>query len=450
MSHEQDDKIIRHLRRQEWPLTAWLFGSIQLDQRYFESNDRFSTALECIEDIETITHFNHDDPFLESDDDSEELVDANYHPTIEYVRKFKRVRAPIPFIAISTEDNFLILTPVRYWSFLDGEYSCGDTNKLDFECFKYEVKLTSPRSHDEILQETWKHATKSGDRDMRYKDNFSASLVQRHGVALILQNGSKWEFGGLLEAEWDPLIQAFQNIINQEFVDDLDENDQNDEEYEEVDETSTDDQGEEYESESWYEVLGLSPAPTTEEILAIHEEFDKLAESETEKLNNAREEGLDWARSEATVPWYEVLDVSPHATADEVKAAHRDKIKQYHPDRVSSLGEKLRLVAEQESKKLNAAKEEGLGRSQQDNDTDDTLEDENIGDEGESDEFWWDILGLSPDVPPDIDIIEWAHTEKKRQLDEKIFKLNTALCAAYDYLDTESTGSSGNSRVHRS
>jgi hypothetical protein len=101
------------------------------------------------------------------------------------------------------------------------------------------------------------------------------------------------------------------------------------------------------------------------------------------------------------------------------------------------LGEKLRLVAEQESKKLNAAKEEGLGRSQQDNDTDDTLEDENIGDEGESDEFWWDILGLSSDVPPDIDIIEWAHTEKKRQLDEKVFKLTTALSSAYDYLENE-------------
>lgn len=449
MLDESDDKIIRHLRRQEWPLTAWLFGSIQLDQRYFDSNDRFSTALECIGDIETITHFDHNDPFLESDDDSEELVDANYRLTIKYVRKFKRVRAPIPFIAISAEDRFLILTPVRYWSFLDGEYSCGYTKKLDFECFKYKDKLTSPRPHDEILQETWKHATKSGDRDMRYKDNFSALLVQRYGVALILENGSKWELGGLLEAEQDPLMETLQRIIDREFVEELNEGDHNQKDDKEIDddnETSVDD----HEGEPWYEVLGLSPTPTTEEVLAIHEEINKLTESETEKLNKAREEGIDWVRSETAIPWYEILDVSPNATVDEVKAAHRDKIKQYHPDRVSSLGEKLRLVAEQESKKINAAKEEGLGRFQQDNGTDDTLEDEVIGDGNESDEFWWETLGLSADVPPDIDVIEWAHTEKDRQLDEKILKLHTAIGAAYDYLEATNSQGDADSGVHRS
>lgn len=447
MSHEQDERIIRHLRRQEWPITAWLFGSIQLDQSYFESNDRFSTALECIEDIETITHFNHDDPFLESDDDSEELVDANYRLTIEYVRKFKRVRAPIPFIAISAEDRFLILTPVRYWSFLDGEYSCGDTKKLDFECFKYEDKLTLPRPQDEILQETWKHATKSGGRDLRYKDNFSASLVQRYGVALLLQSGSKWEFGGLRKAEQYPLMEALQKIIDREYAEELNDGDHNQEEDEEIDanETSLDD----HEGEPWYEVLGLSPTPTTEEVLAIHEEINKLTESETEKLNKAREEGIDWVRSETEVPWYEILNVSPNATEDEVKAAHRDKIKQYHPDRVSSLGDKLRLVAEEESKKINAAKEEGLGRSQQDNGTDETLEDEIISDGNESDdEFWWEALGLSADVPADIDVIEWAYTEKDRQLDEKILKLYTAMGAAYDYLDATNSQSDADS-VHR-
>jgi hypothetical protein len=48
------------------------------------------------------------------------------------------------------------------------------------------------------------------------------------------------------------------------------------------------------------------------------------------------------------------------ATTNEIKAAYREKIKQYHPDLVSGLGEKLRRLAESESQKLKAAKDEGL------------------------------------------------------------------------------------------
>lgn len=310
MSQEPDDEIIRHLARQEWPLTAWLYGSIQLDQRYFGSNPNFSIALQRIEDIETITHFNHDDPVLEieEDDDSDELVDANCRLTIGYTQKFKRVRAATPFIVISGESGFLILTPVRYWSFLDDEYSSGGTKEIELERSNYEDKLTSPRPDDDIIQETWKYATKSGGKDMRYKDNASAFLVQRYGVALLLQNGSRWELGGLLEEERDRLLEALQEITGHEIAESEDNLD--DEEYDDDDQFSEDDQEEEYGEE----------------------------------------------------PWYEVLGVAPDATEGEIKAAYREKIKQYHSDRVSGLGEKLQILAKQESQKLNAAREEGLSQ----------------------------------------------------------------------------------------
>jgi DnaJ domain len=311
MSHDANDDIIRHLKRQERPLTAWLFGSVQLDQRYFDPNPNFSTALRRIEDIQTITHFNHDDPFLENqEEESEELTDANHRLTVGYVRKYKRLRASTPFVVISGATGFLILTPLRYWSFLDKKYSSGDTKKIGLESFYYDHKLTSPRPADEILQETWKYATKSGDRDMRYKDNISVTLVRRYGLTLRLQNGSKWELGGLLEDEQDQLLKSWQEITDQKVTEN--EETLDNEEYDEIDgddQVSEDDQDEEeYQDE----------------------------------------------------PWHEVLGVSPDATRDEIKEAYREKIKQYHPDRVSGLGVKLKALAEIETQKLNAAKEEGL------------------------------------------------------------------------------------------
>jgi hypothetical protein len=311
MSYEGNDgDIFRHLRRQERPLTAWLFGSVRLDQHYFASNPCFSSALRHIEDIDTITHFNHDDPLLESQEGaSEELIDNNCRLTIKYVHSFKRVRAISPFVIIAGETGFLILTPLRYWSFLDDNYSSGKTKKIGLESFYYEHKLTSPQLTDEILQETWKHSTKSGDRDLRYKDNINVFLVRRYGVTLRLEDGSKWELGGLVQEEQERLLISCEEITDQEVAEEALNND----EYEEIDDgqaSGVDQDEEAYEDE----------------------------------------------------PWHEVLGVSPEATPDEIKQAYRQRIKQYHPDRVSGLGEKLKALAEIETQKLNAAKDEGLLR----------------------------------------------------------------------------------------
>lgn len=52
---------------------------------------------------------------------------------------------------------------------------------------------------------------------------------------------------------------------------------------------------------------------------------------------------------------YAVLCVSPTDSIEAIKRAYREKMKQYHPDKVAGLGPKLRRVAEEESKAITSA-----------------------------------------------------------------------------------------------
>jgi DnaJ-class molecular chaperone len=64
-------------------------------------------------------------------------------------------------------------------------------------------------------------------------------------------------------------------------------------------------------------------------------------------------------------PWWEVLKVPRTATLPEVSAAYRTLIQKNHPDKVSHLSEQIRKVADQETRRINAAyeaAERDLGR----------------------------------------------------------------------------------------
>ena len=52
---------------------------------------------------------------------------------------------------------------------------------------------------------------------------------------------------------------------------------------------------------------------------------------------------------------YDVLGVSPQATSEEIRAAYQKLMREYHPDRVADLGSELRELAEKRSKEINAA-----------------------------------------------------------------------------------------------
>jgi len=63
--------------------------------------------------------------------------------------------------------------------------------------------------------------------------------------------------------------------------------------------------------------------------------------------------------------WWTVLGVRETASRDQVVAAYRDALRKTHPDKVAHLSDKLRQVADQETRRINAAYEEAqqaLGR----------------------------------------------------------------------------------------
>lgn len=53
--------------------------------------------------------------------------------------------------------------------------------------------------------------------------------------------------------------------------------------------------------------------------------------------------------------WFEILKVSSDASIDEINIAYKSLIRQYHPDKVASLGDELKTLAEEKSKSINAA-----------------------------------------------------------------------------------------------
>jgi len=55
--------------------------------------------------------------------------------------------------------------------------------------------------------------------------------------------------------------------------------------------------------------------------------------------------------------WWEVLRLPQGASLREVSAAYRELIAQNHPDKVAHLSERIRRVAEDETRRINAAYE---------------------------------------------------------------------------------------------
>jgi hypothetical protein len=72
--------------------------------------------------------------------------------------------------------------------------------------------------------------------------------------------------------------------------------------------------------------------------------------------------GAEGTRERAGDP-YAVLGLDPSASPDEVKAAHRRLVSQYHPDKVSHLGKEFQDLAHQRLIEIQRAYERLTGRT---------------------------------------------------------------------------------------
>ncbi len=58
--------------------------------------------------------------------------------------------------------------------------------------------------------------------------------------------------------------------------------------------------------------------------------------------------------------WNEVLGVSPEAGESEIRQAYKKLMQQYHPDKVASLGDELKALAERKSRDINTAYKQAM------------------------------------------------------------------------------------------
>jgi len=58
--------------------------------------------------------------------------------------------------------------------------------------------------------------------------------------------------------------------------------------------------------------------------------------------------------------WYEVLEINPDSSYEEIKAAYRKLMKEYHPDKVATLGKDLKALAESKTKEISEAYETAI------------------------------------------------------------------------------------------
>ena len=205
---------------------------------------------------------------------------------------------------------FLILTARSYWLWYGRCLRYGAADTIGIDLIEWEFEVDDTRPDDEIIGQRWLHATKTGGRDHRYNRNYLIEEVRRHGVQLA--------FGDL---QWNIELYAYDDACT--FANAL---------------SAMSKQGPAlFSSVDQEEASGMGDA--------VEDQPEEPEEREEER--HVRD-------------WHEVLGTPVGASFEMIRAAYKDRLKEYHPDRVAHLGEKLRNLANDEAVAINQAYAEAM------------------------------------------------------------------------------------------
>ena len=76
--------------------------------------------------------------------------------------------------------------------------------------------------------------------------------------------------------------------------------------------------------------------------------------------DSSRKYPYEFSEEEKSDQWFDILGVSPSASLEEIRSSYKNKISQYHPDKVSSLGAEFMTIAEKKTRQIKAAYEEAI------------------------------------------------------------------------------------------
>lgn len=166
-----------------------------------------------------------------------------------------------------------------------------------------------------IVDYTWRFVNKDGSPDRRYSGNYPIPIVLYGEISIKSENRFNIRFLlGKIEEPYNYVNELFKYQVMA---------------YPEISRKRQEDQ-------YWKERQQGSRSK---------EKQEKKADRDN---NKAKAEG-------SKRDPYEVLGIKRGATRDDIKKAYYEKIKEYHPDKVATLGEDLKKLAEERTKEINEA-----------------------------------------------------------------------------------------------